>query len=281
MKRNDLSKLPLPEVIQNVDYEKNYQLLLNDFKVRLPEYNADIDSDPAVKLLQSCAYGLTIYQMRINDAVKSVLITSAEGSNLDNLGALLAIFREKDEVDERYRLRILTALEKASSAGSRYAYEALAMESDSRVIDVIAYDDPTQPGVAFVLIQSCEYLCGRASTELISGVKHYLSAPERKPLGCQVVVMSIKPVEYSIDAKIILDEDSDEALVLKTIKNTIKSFTKARHRIGQCIPLSEIYARLNIEGVSFVDQLIQPTASIITSNKEAPYCKEIKIEVSR
>ncbi|MCF6775989.1 baseplate J/gp47 family protein [Thiotrichales bacterium 19X7-9] len=280
MKKIDLSKLPLPAAIQNVDYEDNYNLLLNDFKERLPEYDADLISDPAVKILQSCAYGLTLYQMRVNDAVKSVLISSAKDSDLDNLGALLAVFREKDELDDRFRLRIINALEKASTAGSQCAYEALTMESDARVIDVVAYDDMHKPGVAFILIQSCEYQCGRASEELISKVTSYLSAPERKPLGCKIVVLSVKPYQYSIEAKIVLDKQSNQSLVLKTLKDNIKLFTQTRHRIGQSIPLSEIYARLNIEGVSYVDQLIQPVESINTSNRETPYCREIKIEVS-
>ncbi|TNF69799.1 MAG: hypothetical protein EP298_01510 [Gammaproteobacteria bacterium] len=61
MSKFDLSKLPPPDSIQSVDYDQNYALLLADFKTRLPEYDATVESDPVIKILEACAYGLTLY----------------------------------------------------------------------------------------------------------------------------------------------------------------------------------------------------------------------------
>ncbi|TNF65738.1 MAG: hypothetical protein EP298_11410 [Gammaproteobacteria bacterium] len=256
MKKFDLSKLPLPESIRSVDYDSNYALMLADFKLRMPEYNALIESDPVIKLIEACAYGLTVYEQRIYDSMKSILISFAEGTDLDNLGALLAISREDNESDTRYRERILTALEKASSAGSQSAYEALAIEADKRVSDVVAFDKIDQAGKAFVVVQSDENVDGVASNDLLSTVTNYLTAPERKPLGCQVIVLSVEPLEYQINAKVVLDEKSDKELVLKTMHENIESLISDRHKISATIPLSEVYARLNIEGVAYVEEFI-------------------------
>ncbi|MCF6766698.1 baseplate J/gp47 family protein [Thiotrichales bacterium 19S3-7] len=277
MKKFDLSKLPLPESIRSVDYDHNYALMLADFKSRMPEYNALVESDPVIKLIEACAYGLTIYEQRIYDSIKSILISFAEGTDLDNLGALLAVSREQDELDNRYRERILTDLEKASSAGSQSAYEALTIEADKRVSDVVAFDRNDQAGKAFVVVQSDESVDGVASNDLLTTVTNYLTAPERKPLGCQVIVLSVEPLEYQINAKVVLDEKSDKELVLKTMHENIQSLINDRHKIAATIPLSEIHARLNIEGVAYVEELLSPVKSISASNLQTPFCTSVTI----
>ncbi|MCF6777669.1 baseplate J/gp47 family protein [Thiotrichales bacterium 19X7-9] len=277
MSKFDLSKLPPPDSIQSVDYDQNYALLLADFKTRMPEYDATVESDPVIKILEACAYGLTLYEQRINDSIKSVLVSFSQGADLDNLGALLAVAREEDETDERYRGRILTALEKASSAGSQSAYEALSFESDSRVVDVKAFDDQSQPGKAFVVVQGNEADSGQASDDLLETVSNYLTDPERKPLGCQVIVSSVSPLEYTINAEVVLDPQSDKSVVLKTMQDNIDTLIADRHKIGATVPLSEVYARLNIEGVAYVKELYAPTKTISASDTQTPYCTEVTI----
>ncbi|MCF6808531.1 baseplate J/gp47 family protein [Thiotrichales bacterium 19S9-12] len=277
MKQFDLTSLPLPDVIASVNYDKNFNKLMADFKLRLPEYDVDTPSDPAIKILEACAYGLTLYQQRINDAIKSVLIAYATGYDLEHLGALFKVGRDINEPDERYRYRITNKLEKISTAGSKESYEVLALEADSRVIDAKAFDDNEKPGVAFVVIQSNETTDGRASDELIQTVTAYLTDKKRKPLGTQVIVLSVEPFEYRIIARIGLYQLLDKEEVIETIKTKLDFLIKRYHKIGSMIPLSEIYSQLNIEGVSYVVDLVSPTQSICGSKTQVPYCVEIDI----
>lgn len=49
----DLSQLPEPEVIENLDFETIYQELLGDFREAMAgEWTAEVESDPVLKLLQ-------------------------------------------------------------------------------------------------------------------------------------------------------------------------------------------------------------------------------------
>ena len=51
----DLSKLPTPKVIEELDYEVLFQEYLSDFTARDEEYDGLLESDPAIIILEvSC-----------------------------------------------------------------------------------------------------------------------------------------------------------------------------------------------------------------------------------
>jgi len=180
--------------------------------------------------------------------------------------------------DARRSLAAARAISKVSSAGVSSSYQALAMESDSKVIDVICYDDRTKPAKAFVAIQSNESDDGQASKELISKVANYLNNEDRKPLGVQIIVSSITPIKYSINAEVTLEPNVDAKTVLASMNKAIKNLTKAKQKIGSQIALSEVYASLNIEGVAVVESLKSPTQNIKSSKTQVPFCTGINIK---
>lgn len=62
----DLSQLPEPEVIENLDFETIYQELLGDFREAMAgEWTAEVESDPVLKLLQLAAYRELLLRARI------------------------------------------------------------------------------------------------------------------------------------------------------------------------------------------------------------------------
>ena len=273
----DLSKLPLPDSISKTNFDDNFLALVKRFKELEPDWNAYLESDPIIKIFEACAYVLTNKDQQRNDQVKAILIASSQGNDLDNLGALLAETRFDGEDDERYRTRIITALSKVSSAGSAGAYEALALEADSRVVDVVAYDDINKPAKAFIAIQSNESDMGVASNDLIKVVSEYLNHEDRKPLGVEVIVSSIEPVEYLVNAIVRLDDNVDKNIVLSTMQSAIEMLVDSKKKIGTEIAISEIYASLNIEGVAVVEELSSPAKNIKTTNTQVPYCSNIAI----
>ena len=273
----NLANLPLPASISSVDYEANFTALLANFKLRLPEYDAFLESDPVIKILETCAYLLTLKDQARNDQIKAVLIAFAKGNDLDNLGALLAEARQADEEDDRFRIRILTALDKASTAGAAEAYEALSLEADARVADVKAYDDISQPAKAFVTIQSNVSDNGEADSPLITAVTDYLNHEDRKPLGAQVIVNSVQALNYAIVAVVKFDISADIETVKMHMIEAINALVKQKHKINAEIALSEIYARLNIEGVTVVEELNEPKANLKAGKHQAPFCTSITI----
>ncbi len=273
----NLAKLPLPVSIRTVDYEANFTALLEQFKKLTPDYDAYLESDPVIKTFEACAYLLTLKDQERNDQIKAVLIAFAKGADLDNLGALLAETRQENEEDKRFRVRILTALDKVSTAGVARAYEALSLEADTRVSDVKAYDDIAQPAKAFVTIQSNASDNGEADSNLITVVTNYLNHEDRKPLGAQVIVNSVQVLNYTIDAVVKFERSADIETVKKHMLNAINELVAQKHRIGATVALSEIYAKLNIEGVAVVEQLNEPKVNIKAGKHQTPYCTAINI----
>ena len=136
----DLSQLPEPEVIENLDFETIYQELLGDFREAMAgEWTAEVESDPVLKLLQLAAYRELLLRARINDAARAVMLAYASGADLDQIGAGFNVQRllirpaqpeavppveAQYESDKSLRNRIQLAFEQLSVAGPRNAYIA-------------------------------------------------------------------------------------------------------------------------------------------------------------
>lgn len=84
----DISKLPAPKIIEELGYEvilESYRAKLMDL---LPDWTAaDLESDPANKILEVSAYREMLLRQRINEAVRAVMVAFASGSDLDHLAA--------------------------------------------------------------------------------------------------------------------------------------------------------------------------------------------------
>ena len=52
----DLSQLPAPDVVETLDYEAILADWRADFLARYPQFSAFVESDPAIKLLETGAY---------------------------------------------------------------------------------------------------------------------------------------------------------------------------------------------------------------------------------
>ncbi|WP_337881765.1 baseplate assembly protein [Chromobacterium haemolyticum] len=160
----DLTQLPAPNVIEELDFET----LLQRRKTRLiAAMPADIraavtatlalESEPLTILLQENAYTELILRQRINDAARASLLAYAEKTDLDNRAAdygvqrLLIKAANPDttppteavwEDDERLRYRAQMALEGLSVAGSRGAYLFHTLSASADIADA-SVDSPT------------------------------------------------------------------------------------------------------------------------------------------
>ncbi len=210
----DLSRLPAPTVVEAIDYETVLAALKADLVARWPDYTADLESDPAIKLLEVAAYREVLLRQRVNDAARAVLVATAIGSDLDHLGALLNVARLEVEAaapnatpprvavvegDERFRQRIVLALEGYPTAGSRQAYRFHTLSASSMVKDV-SVASPA-PGLVRVTILST-LGDGSADAGLIATVRSAVSADKVRQLTDSVSVVSATVIPYAVAAEL-------------------------------------------------------------------------------
>ncbi|MGD8174794.1 baseplate assembly protein [Marinimicrobium sp. ARAG 43.8] len=155
----DLSRIPAPDVVEELDFETLFNDTCDDLIARDPQL-ADVlalESEPLTKLVQVCAYREMLVRQRVNEAARAVMLAYALNGDLDNLGVLLGVERlvtapgdntatppvpPTYETDEDFRLRIQLALDGLSTAGPERAYVYHALSVDGRILDATA-DAPT------------------------------------------------------------------------------------------------------------------------------------------
>lgn len=283
----DLSKLPVPHVVEPLDFESILVDQLNDLTRLDPTFTALIESDPAMKLLQVTAYRELLLRQRINEAARAVMLAYAMDSDLDQLGALMNVSRltispaipEKHidavmEPDEDFRKRIQLAPQGFSVAGSEGAYIFHTLGADARVLD--ASVTSPNPGQVLITLLSRDGI-GTASPELIDVVYQRLSSDDVRPLTDEVLVRSAEMVKYQIHARLFTFPGPDSAVVMEEAKKRIHHYATETHAIGRIPTVSGMYAALHIAGVQRVE-LIAPTDDIAISPLQAPYCDAITVE---
>ncbi len=293
----DLSQLPAPDVVEELDYEsilaerKATLLSLCDESQReAVARTLQLESEPLTKLLEESAYREVMWRQRVNEAARANMLAYATGGDLDNLGANYNVERlvitPADttaipplaavlESDNDFRVRIQQAFEGLSVAGSVGAYQFHGRSADGRVADVSVVSP--SPACVTVSVLSREGN-GAASDELIQIVNLALNAEDVRPVADRVTVQSAKIVPYQIKAELYLYPGPEVEPVRQAAEAKLKAYITAQHRLGRDIRKSAIYAALHVEGVQRVE-LAQPVADIVLDETQASYCSEYAITV--
>ncbi len=150
----DLSKLPAPKVVEEIDYETILKEYYSTFIGKDTGYDALLESDPAITVLQTTAYREMLVRQRINEAAKSNLLAYATGSDLDQKAAGYGVLRLEDEEDNRLRHRCQLSLEGFSTAGpiGGYIFHALSASVKVKSVDV----DSPNPGEVVATVLSTD-----------------------------------------------------------------------------------------------------------------------------
>ncbi|EFE24672.1 baseplate J-like protein [Edwardsiella tarda ATCC 23685] len=293
----DLSQLPAPDVIEELDYES----LLAERKTTLislyPEEQRDaiahtltLESEPIVKLLEENAYRELLLRQRVNEAARAVMLAYSSGSDLDMLTANLNTERltivPADETtlpptpavmesDDDLRLRAQQAFEGLSVAGPVGAYEYHGRSADGRVADV-SVDSPA-PACVTIAVLSREGN-GTASEELLAIVAKALNDEDVRPIADRVTVKSAVIVPYQINATLYLYPGPEAEPIRQAAEAKLKAYINAQHRLGRDIRLSAIYAALHVEGVQRV-ALASPAADIVLDKSQASYCSTYQLTI--
>ena len=268
---------PVADAIEALDYETILDGYRDDFLAEAPEFTAeDLESDPVLKLLEVTAMGDLNLRSRYNDAVRAVLLPSAMGTALDNIGALVGVQRrvvraaDPDatppleavfEDDESLRVRIWLAPEKLSVAGlDGGSYLAHSLDADVTVRD--AWPGTPRRGDVEVLITSTEDT-GLADATLGATVLAYLNPESRRPLSDVVRVRSAAITEYSFAAELtILDGPAGES-ALADVRTRVAAYLRTLDgQIAQSVTRDRLIGlMLRDDGAVSVD-LTSPAADV-------------------
>lgn len=293
----DLSQLPAPDVVENL----NYEALLSERKTTLislypKEQQATIartlalESEPIVKLLQENAYRELLLRQRVNEASQAVMVAYAISSDLDQLGANTGIERltitpaNPDaippipavlESDDDFRVRIPQAFEGLSVAGPTGAYEYHARSADGRVADASAISP--SPACVTVTVLSREGN-GKAPQDLLDTVFAALNDENVRPVADRLTVNSAKIVNYQIDATLYFYPGPEAAPIRVAAEERLQKYISTQRRLGRDIRLSAIYGALHVEGVQRVE-LTAPLVDVVLDKTQAAYCTGYALRV--
>lgn len=282
----ELSKLPVPDLTEQVSFEQSYADLKATLHLLAPEYATLLESDPMSVLLQVCAYREVHLRESFNVRGKGNMLAYAGGGDLDNLGAFFGVVRQQItpadpktntpavmESDVELRRRIQLAPEGYSVAGPEGAYLFHALSADADVLDVSAMS-PT-PGEVLVTLLSRSG-DGIPSPGLVERVAAALMDGNVRPLTDLVTVRAAEIMRYTVKAEIVTYAGPDAAVVLEEANRRLRAYVDESHRLGRDVPRSGLYASLHVEGVQRVN-LIEPVADLFIANHQAAHCTAFDI----
>ncbi|HBQ1652512.1 baseplate assembly protein [Klebsiella pneumoniae] len=280
----DLSQLPSPTIIEELDFET---ILIEVKAVMVAAFPEDmqsavaaameLESEPLNIIAQAMAYRELLLRQRINEGVAACMLSHATGDDLDNIAAnldteRLTITEATDtadavtESDEALRLRAQAAFEGMSVAGPSAAYEYFARSASGQVADARATSPSPAEVVVAVLSTEGD---GTASAELLTAVAAAVNDEEVRPLGDRVTVQSAEIVEYEIDATLYLYPGPESEPIINAALASLQTFLKnADKKIGRDVARSAISASLHVQGVQRV-VLNSPRGDLQIDNTQA------------
>lgn len=291
----DLSQLPAPQVVQQIDFEQ----ILTERKVHAISLwpieeraeiamRLDMESEPLTKLLQENAYREMIWRQRVNEASVANMLALAKGTDLDNLAANYNVKRLTIQTanpsavppisllmegDDSLRERSQMAWEGLSTAGPRNSYIFHARSADGQVADATA--ESPAPAEAVVTVQSVLGE-GSATPALLAAVNAYLSDEDRRPLADRLTVQGAEILRYQVNATLFLLTSGPESeLILAAAHGQLLRFVHQRRRLGLEVSESIIHAALHVEGVRKV--VLKDWIDIVATKYQAPYCTQIDL----
>lgn len=269
----DLSRLDAPTIVEQLTFDQILADMIARVKLVLPAFEATVDSDPAVKVLQVAAYQVMLIRQSFNDAARQLMVAYATGTRLDHLAALFGVTRLAGEGDDALRQRVVLAPEGFSVAGPALAYVKHAKDASGDVLDASA----TTPAPGEVLVSVLSRIGdGTASAELIAAVEAIVKRDDIRPLGDRVTVASAQIVPVLILATLTTFSGPDVSVVLAAARVALDAYLADNRKLGRNINTAGIIAALKVAGVENV-RLASPAADVECSLIQAAHAIDIQI----
>lgn len=299
----NLSTLPAMTSVVALDFNAILEARLNELEAQLTAvFDApkvvevmalarNIAASPMRYLNEAAAARELYMSNQINVAIRSVFLSTARATDLDQIGANRGVVRkvldDTDpnnvimEGDEIFRARIQLVMETYSPHGTEGSYVYWALDADDRVLDVVVYgpnhnlDPPIPPAEPKMVVLSSEG-DGTASAEVLAAVFANCTVDKRRPVADKLSVISAVPVPYEIEAVLHVSSAALAGAVLEAAQVTVEAFVGSRLRIGRTLYRTTLAAALKVDGV--VDVIItKPAADLVVGPFDAPHCTDISV----
>ena len=287
----DLSTLPAPDVLEELDFEDIYADQLATYQDLMgDDWTAPLESDPVVKLLELAAYRKMTNRARVNDAAKALLLAYSKGKDLEQLASRVNLVRlvvqaedlttvpptlEVLEEDDALRERIQMRWEGLTTAGPRNSYILHARNASGLVGDATA--ESPSPAAVVVTVQNL-LGDGKADADLLAQVKAYLSDDDIRPLGDRLTVQGAQVLPYAIQAIIHpVGTGSENEAILAECKERLSKWINPRRRLGIEVARSGVDAQLHIAGVRRVE--LVGRQDITPDKSQAAYCTGFDVKL--
>lgn len=271
----DLSRLPAPQVVEALDYETILAAMVADFQERSPDYGALVESDPAMKVLESAAYREFLLRQRVNDAARARMLAFASGGDLEHIGSTFNVKRLEGESDTRLRRRIQLVHESYTAAGTAGAYTWHTLTAAPEVGDATV----SSPGPGRVEVNVIgEGVTARLDKATLDKVRARLNQDDVRPLTDLLTVRHATLVPYDVRAKLWLYEGPDARLIKSRAEAAVREYAESTRRIGYDVTVSGLYAALHVAGVQNVG-LVSPTETLVLDQRACAVLGGVNLEV--
>lgn len=250
----DLTQLPPPDAVEALDFEQIYQDMLSAFRAAMGDgWNAALESDPVVKLLELAAYRELQVRARINDAARAGLLAFAGGADLDHVAALYGVQRMpaqqgvSEEGDERLRLRVQLRAAALAGNGTAEQYRHTALSATPLVRDAAVL--PAPPGRVTLAIWPGNAADGDAA---LAAVQRAFMADDARPLGVPLDIVLAEAVPLDVTATVQRDASAPPDLVA-LLRAALPDLIADHAKLGRELPDSWLSSRLYVDGVASVE----------------------------
>lgn len=264
-----VAALGTPSFVEVISFEGILSTIKADLIARWPDFNVqNLESDPAVKLLEVVAYREMQYRQRVNDAARSLLVAYGVGSDLDHIGSFYDAVRLVNESDDRFRARIILAIQGRSPGGTVARYKYIALSSSVKVRSVAVWREDTDPTIRVSVLSTDDG--GVPSNNLLNIVEAAMNDDTVRMVSDTIVVESAVQQTVNIAADIWLLPDTPVA-VFNALEQNLRDAWELEGGLGFDLSRSWIISRLMRGGVQKV------SVGTPGSDQTAPFNKAISL----
>ena len=250
----DLSTLPNPEIIETLDFEQILAELKAEFASRSAEEGLEIDvldleSEPAVKILEAAAFRELRLRARANEVARNQILAFSKSTDLDHLGSFHGVARLVGETDERLRERIQLATIGGSTGGTHERLKSIAMGVSVNVRNIATWTTGRDPTVNIAVLSTD--IGGNADAELLSSVETALENPSAKLVSDRYNVVSAVSKTVDLELDVTLSPEVLEETLLD-LPGLIRGSRDKEDLLGLDLTISWITAAAMQPGVTDV-----------------------------
>lgn len=255
----DLSQIAPPAALDAWSLDAILAARMADVRARLVAagvpYDAEaLEPDAGRKLQEVDAYREGLLRQRVNDAVLSTYLLTAQGADLDVRAAEYHTLRATGEGDDSLRLRAWLAWEALSFGGSYGGYEYFARSAaPADILDVAVYGHEVagvSRGEVRIVVLGVGGL-GVTAPAVLTAIRAKFPRHARK-VNDLVNVVAARRDTYRVDATLVLPAGADGDAVLAAQRGQLARYVAARAVIAGSVSLGGLMGALGHDAPNVV-----------------------------